>query len=405
MFNLFALISMLMVLTVTSLCASVVTVLAPRVAAAAEVDATAIGVYVALNFLTAMLAGSASGIWVQRLGAVRVLQVSMILAWVSMLLASTGTVVGLVASAALLGAGVGPFNPASAQILLGVSSARWQPLVFSFKQCGVPLGGTLAGALAPTLTLYFGWEMPLYAVGAGALVAAAILQPLRARFDHPSPPSGATHGADSGERQSWLSPVRLVTRDRDLRLLTLAASAYSAVQLSAVSFHVVYLTGERMQWSLADAGLAFAAFQGAGVVGRLLWGSIAGQLLAPATVLIGLGAVTSVALVLLAHADPHWSLPLVIGLSAVMGLAGMGWNGILLSEVARAAPVNRAVHATAGLQFFMFLGAVVTPPVFAGIIRLTDGYRAPYLLLVVFSVVGSVLLLQYRSMRAGKVGR
>ena len=206
-------------------------------------------------------------------------------------------------------------------------------------------------------------------------------------------------------RSGWLSPVRVVIVDRDLRLLTLAASAYSSVQLSAVSFHVVYLTGERMQWSLADAGFAFAAFQGAGVVGRLLWGFVAGPLLAPATVMSGLGAVTALALVALAYADPQWSLPVVTSLSAILGLAGMGWNGILLSEVARAAPASGAVHATAGLQFFMFLGAVVTPPLFAGIIGLTEGYRIPYLALVCFSAAGAVLLLRYRSRRANRSGR
>jgi MFS family permease len=378
---LFPLTAMLAVLTTSSMAVTVIAVLAPVAAPEIGVDATRIGTYTAVVYLFATLSGAVTGTMVDRFGAIRVCQVTMGLAALAMLSFARGTLTWALVSAVVLGCAYGPFNPASAHVLWRLSTPRWRPFVFSVKQTGVPLGGALAGALIPALVLWSDWKTACLAMAGAAVVMMVLLQPLR-------------RGMDWHQRQglrldlrSLVEPVRLALTDPRLRGYTLTAFAYAGCQLSVMSFMVVYLT-RAVDMSLVQAGTVFAFLQIGGFAGRLLWGGIASRLGAPRAVLVVIGLITAVCLAITPFMSAAWPLPGVISLATLLGASSLGWNGVMLSEVATHAPEGLAVEATAGMQVVMFGGITVFPPIFGFLVMRTESFSAAFLAVAVLAIAG-----------------
>ncbi|MCH6583130.1 MAG: MFS transporter, partial [Proteobacteria bacterium] len=222
----FPTVAMLAVLTIGSMAQFAVAVVAPEAAPDIGVDATYIGVFIAIVYVFAMLSGATTGVFVARYGAIRVCQFTMLTGAAAMSVFALATPVAAIVSAVLLGCAYGPFNPASAHVLAGVSTSQWRPLVFSIKQTGVPLGGTVTGLVVPLLAIRFGWEVGLLAVASAALVMMIMLQPLRRGFD-----AGRKLGRLFASL-SVLTPLRLVFGDRTLRRFAITGFAYAGCQVS-----------------------------------------------------------------------------------------------------------------------------------------------------------------------------
>ena len=138
---------------------------------------------------------------------------------------------------------------------------------------------------------------------------------------------------------------------------------------------------------MVDAGVAFACVQAGGVAGRIGWGLLAGNAVGSERLLVGLGLITALGLAFLVTLTSAWPFTLVAAVSLVLGVSGMGWNGVLLAQIATLAPPGRAAEATAGLQLVMFLGSVITPVLFATIVVVV-GYGLAYALLIGFILAG-----------------
>ena len=389
---LFPLAAMLAVLTTSSMAVTVVAVLAPEAAPAIGVDATRIGVYTAVVYVFATLSGAVTGPLVDRFGAIRVCQATMVLAALAMLAFSQATLAWAAVSAVVLGCAYGPFNPASAHVLWRLSTPRWRPLVFSVKQTGVPLGGALAGALIPAIVLWSDWQSAALVVGAVAVAMTVMLQPLRRGMD-----------AIRAERlslsvRSLVAPVRLALVDPRIRAYTLAAFAYAGCQLSVMSFMVVFLT-QSVGMSLVLAGTVFACLQIGGFAGRLAWGAVASRAGAPRAVLVVIGIVAAACLAATPLVSGEWPLVATIALATLLGATSLGWNGVMLAEVATHAPEGRAVDATAGMQVVMFGGITVFPPLFGALVVETGSFTAAFLAVAVLALAGAGLVA-----RAGEPG-
>ena len=383
----FPLAAMLAVLTTSSMAVSVIAVLAPEAAPEIGVDATRIGTYTAIVYLFATVSGAITGTLVDRFGAIRVCQVTMLLAALAMLCFARASLGWALASALILGCAYGPFNPASAHVLWRLSTPRWRPLVFSIKQTGVPLGGALAGALMPAIVLLWDWQRASLTVAVVAAVVMLLLQPLRAGLD------GGRIDRLRLDLGRLAQPIRLALVEPRLRPYTLSAFAYAGCQLSVMSFMVVYLTRE-VGMSLVLAGSVFACLQIGGFTGRLLWGVVAARAGAPRVVLVVIGVVTAACLAATPLMSDGWPLAGVIALAGLLGISSLGWNGIMLSEVATHAPEDLAVDATAGLQVVMFGGIAVVPPVFGLLVLHAGGFSSAFASMAALAVVGALMLLR-----------
>src|SRR5438270_4426558 len=158
-------------------------VVAPLVIAELEAEPAWVGVYYGVAAAASLFAQMGCGSFIVRYGALRMSQVALVLVGGGMAVAAVGSLSGFAVSAIIGGGGAAVSTPTSSQLLGRVSPPRLAPLVFSIKQTAVPAGLLISGFLAPTIAGALGWRGAMLATGAACLVGAAMLQPLRARFD------------------------------------------------------------------------------------------------------------------------------------------------------------------------------------------------------------------------------
>lgn len=351
--------------------------------------ASFVGYYTSLVYLGAMLTSVVAGALVGRWGAMRSSQACLLLCCLGLgVLATTqgGPLLVLaVLGALVVGFGYGPVTPSSSHILARTTPPERRNLVFSIKQTGVPIGGMLAGAVVPTLVAWVGWRGSAVAVGVAAALLALLVQPTRRGLDADRDPRRPLRLA------AVLTPLALIWRHRPLRLLALASFAFAAIQLSLSSFLVTYLV-QRVGMGLVDAGLILAVAQGAGIVGRVVWGGIADRWAGSRATLVGLGVVMAAAAL-----ATGWLVPLLPGLgialvALVFGATAIGWNGVYLAEVAHLAPAGRAGEATGGALFFTYAGVVFGPSLFGLAVELLPGdYATAFTLFGLAALGGGVL--------------
>jgi len=377
----------LAVQAITSMAMIAPSVMAPVVAAELGVSPRAIGWFVALEYLVAMLSGLACGALIARFGAVRVCQISVCLAAAG-LAAGTGAVLPAVfAAAGLIGSGYGLVNPVSSHLLARTAPPRMMSLIFSIKQTGVPLGGALAGVLAPPLVLYLSWRWGAAALALLCLAVALLTQPVRV---------AEAGGAGSGASTGYFAPLGMVFTHPPVLELAIVSLIFGTMQLALFTYFVSYLNLE-LGYGLVAAGLIYSTAHAAGIIGRIAWGAAADRWLSPRRMLGLLGVMMAFSGAAVAGFSVDWPLPAVILASALFGASAVGWNGVYLAEVARRAPPGQVGAITGGTQFFTFIGALAAPPLFGVVVGLVGGFGKAYL---VFSLLpglaGAYLLARAR---------
>ncbi|MFT7573469.1 MAG: MFS family permease [Paracoccaceae bacterium] len=368
-------------------------VLAPPIAAETGMSASLVGVYTAFLYGGSMISSLAGGGFLLRYGALRVSQTCLLVVAIGLLINMPGYIYLFVLGAIVTGLGGGPSTPASSQILARYTKPSTAPFIFSIKQTGVPVGGVIAGALLPVFVDLFGWRGALACAASMALVFALILQPFRAEFDSDRQP----------ERSLKLTDLRAtlgaVLRDARVRELALGLFAFTGLQLAFASFFVSFLS-LGMGWTLTDAGIAYSIAMGAGIAGRLIWGWVGSRYVSPVLLLAVLGLAMGVACMAIGLVDESWEQPAVWVVAFCYGITGIGYQGVLLAEIARVAPPGMAGVVTGGAVFFAYAGMITFPGSFGLILALTDSYQTAFVILgAIPIIVGAMLFISARRQR------
>jgi MFS family permease len=349
--------------------------IAPVIAADLRQPSSMVGTYISLLYVGASFAALASGGVVLRLGAIRLSQFCLGLAALGLMatlaiVAGEGTALLMMGiGAVVVGLGYGPITPASSHVLAKSTPPHRMALTFSIKQTGVPAGAALAGLVVPPLTVAFGWPVAVAAIAVGCLAVALAAQPLRGPLD------GDRDRTAKLSARALISSLSLVASERALQLMALVSFVYAGMQMSVSGFIVAYLHVE-LGLGLVAAGTALTAANVAGVVGRIVWGSVSDRTGAPRIVLSVIGLLMAGAALAAALFSPQWPLAAIFAVAIVLGATAIGWNGVYLGEVARLAPAGLAGQATGGCLFFTFVGVVVIPFLFGWLQRATGSYAA-----------------------------
>ncbi len=346
-------------------------VLAPVAQTEIGLPASAVGIVTALIYLAATFTALSAGNVINRFGALRASQLSLVFSAAGIALMASANAWLVVLGALVIGTGYGAVTPSSSAILADRTPDRMRAFIFSVKQTGVPIGGAIAGAAIPVLIFGLGWKAAaLIAAGSCVLLAIAV-QPYRAGVDlatHTPRPSAPVH---------LLEPFKLVMSHAGLRELALASFSYSGMQMCMGTFLVLFFV-ERMNLSLAAAGAALSMAMVSGSIGRIFWGVVADNWLAPRAVLGGLGAMMALSAFVTASMAPSWPYVPMLLVSFVFGASAIGWNGVYLSEVARLAPRGKAGSATGASLAMTYAGVVFLPTVFWAIVHFSGSYAAAF---------------------------
>jgi MFS family permease len=359
-----------------------VPVLATVIANAAGIAPYLVGYYSALIYGIAAVGSFAAPDLLRRFGGIRLHQIMLLLAAVAMLALIPAAPFGFLVSALVLGIAYGPMNPASTAMLARHTPVAARARVFSLKQTAVPIGGALAGALAPMLAQLLGWRGAVAVVGGACLGLALLLQGWRDELD-------SNESDDEIARSPFLTPLRLVARQAGLRPIAFASFAFGALQFSISATFPTVLA--RAGWRITDAGLVLATALVIGTICRLIWGSVADRL-GYRRMLAGMGALMSLGACLAALVSASWSSAAIVALAALFGISAYCWAGIGIAETVRHAPPGLVSEATASTITLTFLGALVGPSLFSSIVSATGSFGLAFVVLGGLTAVATVWL-------------
>ena len=354
--------------------------IAPEITAQFDLPSSYVGYQISVAYVGAIMMSLAAGLMVRRFGAIRVNQISAFVVCVSLLTFAIPHFSALILGSLGIGIAYGITNPGASHVMMKIASPKNRNLIFSIKQTGQPLGGILAGLMAPPIAVAFGWQWALVVGAALAFVMMLVIQPLRAPLD-------ADRDANTVFKGAVFRDVRFMLGDIRLRQLALAALSFSAVQIVIMAYAVTMLV-EDISFSLVLSGIGLAALQAAGVVGRLGWGLIAdrignGSLTLIIIAVISVGAALATAM--LTPSTPDW---IIFAVLIVFGLSAVGWNGVFMAEIARIAPTGMVGSATGGVMVAVFIGVMSGPLIFNQIYGFLGTYTASFTVMAVISVIG-----------------
>jgi len=365
--------------------------IAPELARTLDLPVSMIGFQVSLAYVGATLMSLCGGLVQRKLGAVRANQIAATAIGLSLLIIAIPHVAALFVGSLGLGIAYGMTNPAASHLMMKIASPTNRNLIFSVKQTGQPLGGVVAGLMAPPIAIAFGWQWSLMAGAFLALSTVLLIQPLRAKLDGDRDPT-------TKFRSAVFKDVSLVLRIRELRLLALAALTFSGVQLALMTFAVTMLV-EDVKFDLVLAGVGLAVIQIAGVAGRLGWGVIADRNGDGRKTLLFAQSLSVVAAVATAFLSDSMPLVAVFGILFLYGMSAVGWNGVFMAEIGRLAPEGKISSATGGVLVPTFIGVMMGPLVFSAIHEVTATYTMSFAILALVTMMGMVPILMMRGSR------
>ena len=365
---------------VASTASAVLPTIAPKVAASLQVSPVLVGYYVTLIYASAMAASLFSGNLVRRWGAGRAAQAALGVIAVGCLVSAIPSLPAMALGALVLGSSYGLITPASSHLLARFGSASSINFIFSIKQTGVPVGGMMAGAIAPAIALALGWQTAFGVVAAAAVVAMVLLEPLHRSWDTDRNP-------EIGLLQNPFSALVLAQTVPVLRWLMVITTTYVVVQVCLTTFVVTALVTEG-GFSLLEAGAVFSVMQLGGAVGRLAWGWIADRFGNGIAVLGIVGGLMAGASLGAAAVTPEWSRLAIYGLFIVYGATAIGWNGVFHAVLARHSPAGQVSTISGAAMFYSSAGILLGVPAFTALHHVLGNYGQLFGLMALVACAG-----------------
>lgn len=332
-------------------------------------DPAWIGLQPTILFIAAMFSSMMSAGISTRYNPMRASQAMVLLCALGSACIATGDLALVALGSAFIGAGLGPATPASSHILSRTTPRHLQPLVFSIKQTGVPIGGAMAGFLAPPLMLLWDWQTAMLVIAAACLATALVTEIWSRGYAQHADPTIRV-------KLELIGPVRLVLKSQILRWILAGCVPLVIAQYALTTFIVLYLQAD-IGLSVVTAGAILAMAQASGGIGRIIFGAIASRWLSPIVMLLLLALLASSASFLTAALTASWPLALIYGVGVIFGAGAAGWNGVYLAEAARTAPGGEVSRTTGAIGFIIF-GAIVFGPAVFGAIVATVSFAVAY---------------------------
>ena len=347
------------------------------------------GIFTAICYLSALTFGLFASAPLDRFGAVRCCQVTLLVGALGMTIFTLATPWSFVISAIMVGFAHGPMNPAGSFLIMRQAIPRWRPLLFSLKQTSIPIGGTLAGFLVPTLLIFTSWQKTMLIIAVVMTIAAFIARPFR---DQTTP----RHNNNSaGQKENIWASIQLVFQRGPIRALSLAAFILIGCQACVVSFLVIYLVKEiklELQW----AGFIFGLAHGTSIIARIYLGILADRVVKTKTILGFSGVITGICFFLLAAFPVEGPFWLLCFLGIILGNANLGWVGLYFGEISKLAPDGKAAQVTAGSQIYAFGSFVLIPPIFTLFIEYTNSYATGFFIVGIAGLAAGIRFLSIK---------
>jgi MFS family permease len=337
-----------------------------------------VGYLASLNTLGSILFLAMGSPILRALGSVRALQAGLLVGIFGLALFFPPWTAAACLAALFIGLGYGPSSPAGNDVLHRTAPPRRRGVIFSIKQAGVPLGGVVAGLALPPLAAAYGWRIALLASAIFVAIIIAAVQPMREGLDRDRERHLRLGPRAILSITNLVSPLRTLMASATLFRLAAAGACLAIGQGIWFAYLMTFMVSF-LHYSLEAAGTIYALMQATSVAGRVLLGWLADRLGAPRRLLRLIGLASGMTSLVLAFAAPGWPFPIYGLIAAIAGVTVSSWNGVQLSEIARASPPTLVREASAAATLIIFLGYVVAPSVFAVTLTLTSRFDLGFL--------------------------
>lgn len=394
-----ALVTMVAVQTATAFLSRIPPTLAPALTAERGWSDAVVGYLASLNTLGSILFLALGSPFLRRLGSIRALQAGLAVGILGLSLFLPPIWPAAALASLLIGVGYGPSSPAGNDILHRTAPASRRAMIFSIKQAGVPVGGIVAGLFLPPIVEAFGWRASLLAAAIFVLVVILAVQPIREgldadrKFDEPLTMRALLSPANMSS-----SLAALLTSTSVFRLA--AAGACLAVGQGIWFAYLITFAVSALKYDLSAAGVAFAIMQAMSVIGRILLGWVADKFVAPRRLLGLLGLASGLTSAAMAWVGSDWSYLQFCGLAAIAGVTVSSWNGVQLSEIAKASPSHLVRETSSGATLIIFIGYVISPAAFALLLGATGRFDIGFMICALFGAMSFAITQRSLSGRA-----
>ncbi|MBI2873959.1 MAG: MFS transporter [Firmicutes bacterium] len=361
-----------------------IAMLLPFLESALDLSKTQVGMIPASFYLGAASLGLLVGWLADGLGPRRTLFLGQAAVGVFMFLASgISNFTALLALLFCAGTGFSSILPTTAKAVMYWFPPRTRGTVVGIMKVGVAAGSGLGALTLPLLAERFGWRVPLFLIGALAVLSAVtVLSFLR----------DAPDGRQVGEGLR-LADLGLIFRNRDLMLTCTATGVLLGTQVTFVSYIILYLK-EAVGIPVVAAAMGLAMAQIAAGVARVGWGMISDFLFGgrrrPAALLVGaLATLGFIGLIGIGPATPAWFRGTVL---LVLGASILGWAGVHTILRAELGGKEHAAAANGFGQMTGALGAFILPPLFGFTVDRTGHYTLGWGLIILLTVLATVLV-------------
>jgi MFS family permease len=350
--------------------------LAVQIRSEMDFGSAALGLAVAVFFVTASLASVVMGRLVEKIGAHRAMRVSASGSAAALLGVAlfAGSWAGLVVCLVLGGLANAVAHPATHLSLARKVPADRQGFSFGIKQAAIPVATLLAGLAVPIIAVTLGWRWA-FAGGAVLAIGIALLVPVE------------TLGGVRKLKEARAGDVP--TAPLVLLALGIGLGSAAATPLGAFVVESSVAAGLRVE----TAGLLLALGSAVSILVRVAFGRMAdgmdGGRLRLVAAMLGAGVV---GFVLLASGSGGLIVP---GTLLAFG-AGWGWPGLFNFAVVKTNP-NAPAAATGITQTGASGGAALGPLVFGVVVEVAS-YEAAWLLCGAVALVALVAILAGRAM-------
>jgi MFS family permease len=369
---------------------------APVVAAQVGVPVEFIGFQIALVYGGASLISTGAGFLLRRWGPGRVGQISLVLCGGGAVLMAVPSVPVIAFGSLFMGLGYGMTNPAGAELLMRITPAHRRNIVYSIKQTGIPIGGMIAGALAPVAAENFGWQTAPLMGALSCLILAFALQPWRNGWDRDRDPGARL---DS----TAFVAMTLIWRMPALRWMGLSGFNYAFIQLAISTFAVTILVTEA-QFSLIAAGAVLAAVQAAGVAGRLVWGWVADRHGIGEELLIAMGVMNVIGAIAMMWIGPGWPVWVVYVFFVAFAASAYGWTGIFMTATVNRAPSDYAGTVAGGMGAPVYAGVIFGTAALSVLADALGSVSDAFLIVAVLAAIGTLALIKVRALSDAEPG-
>jgi sugar phosphate permease len=292
----------------------------------------------------------------------------------------------------IVGAWYGASQPGGSKAIVHWFPQKERGLAMGIRQTGIPLGGAIAAASIPWLSIHFGVSTAIIAQACLAIVSGLLF--LLLYRDAEQTKSESEKPKDPKEKENWKS----ICLNKTLYPVFFVGISLVSLQFILVARFMGFLMNE-LQVSLTKAGLYLAVVQVSGMLGRvvLAWISdnwLKGNRVRLLILCIGMAIVSIFSLLWLNEGVSSW---LLIGISIVLGFFGMGWYSLYIVYISENGPEDQIAY-TVSIGLTLNQIAIISAPILFGlIVDWQKRYSIAWIFLMVIIALGGLMLLKLPS--------